>query len=124
LAAQPGGAAKAIEKDRRLATFKNHTALFTELVDWVVEREIPGDFAFDCYFTNAEILTTSTAPARVRRRPEVQPQGLVPRHRDEGERDGQAIGSDDRKLVEIGERKQWYFTKTIHMPASSTQCGS
>lgn len=38
------------------ATFKNHTTLFTELVDWVVDQQIPGDFTFDCYFTNAEIL--------------------------------------------------------------------
>ena len=33
--------------------FKNHTDLFKELVDGVVEQEIPGDFAFDCYFTSA-----------------------------------------------------------------------
>ena len=36
--------------------FKNHTDLFKELVDWVVEREIPGDFAFDGYFSSAESL--------------------------------------------------------------------
>ncbi len=36
--------------------FKNHTHLFKELVDWVVEREIPGDFAFDSYFSSAESL--------------------------------------------------------------------
>ena len=36
--------------------FRNHTVLFLELVDWAVEREIPGDLVFDSYFTNAEIL--------------------------------------------------------------------
>src|SRR5437868_29863 len=36
--------------------FRNHTKLCCELIDWVCERQIPGDFAFDCYFTNAEIL--------------------------------------------------------------------
>ena len=37
-------------------TFHDHTELFCQLVDWVCEREIPGDFTFDCYFTNAEDL--------------------------------------------------------------------
>ena len=36
--------------------FFNHTKLFCQLVDWVCEHEIPGDFTFDSYFTNAEIL--------------------------------------------------------------------
>ena len=37
-------------------TFQDHTQLFCQLVDWVCEREIPGDFVFDSYFTNAENL--------------------------------------------------------------------
>ncbi len=36
--------------------FKSHTALCIELIDWVVEQDIPGDFTFDSYFTAAEIL--------------------------------------------------------------------
>jgi len=36
--------------------FRNHTALCCELIDWVCERQIPGDFAMDSYFTCAEIL--------------------------------------------------------------------
>ena len=36
--------------------FRNHTKLCCELIDWVCQRKIPGDFAFDSYFTNAEIL--------------------------------------------------------------------
>jgi len=34
-------------------TFQDHNQLFCQLVDWVCEREIPGDFVFDCYFTHA-----------------------------------------------------------------------
>ncbi|MBI4551193.1 MAG: hypothetical protein HY710_02910 [Candidatus Latescibacteria bacterium] len=30
--------------------------MFKELVDWVEDHAISGDFAFDCSFTNAEIL--------------------------------------------------------------------
>ena len=36
--------------------FRNHTALCCELIDWVCERDIPGDFTMDCYFTSAEVL--------------------------------------------------------------------
>lgn len=38
------------------APFQTHTELAKGLVDWVVERAIPGDFTFDSYFTNAELL--------------------------------------------------------------------
>ena len=37
--------------------FHSHTDLCIELIDWVIEQAIPGDFTFDSYFTNAEILT-------------------------------------------------------------------
>ena len=37
-------------------TFQDHTVLFCQLVDWVCEREIPGDFTFDSYFTHADNL--------------------------------------------------------------------
>jgi hypothetical protein len=50
-----GGWEAAGEATRQMATFRSHTELFKDLVDWTVEHEIPGDFAFDCYFTNAEI---------------------------------------------------------------------
>jgi hypothetical protein len=33
--------------------FKDHNHLFRELVDWTIEEEIPGVFAFDCWFTHA-----------------------------------------------------------------------
>jgi hypothetical protein len=117
LAAQPGGASAASEKDRRLATFKNHTELFKELVDWVVAREIPGDFAFDCYFTNAEILNHINAQERgyagdLKFNRKVWFRGVEMKASEMA----RLIGSADRKLVEIGARRQWYFTKTIHIP--------
>jgi len=36
--------------------FRNHTKLCCELIDWVCERQVPGGFTMDSYFTNAEIL--------------------------------------------------------------------
>ena len=43
-------------EDKPASPFKNHTHLVKELVDGAVEREIPGDFAFDCYLSSAERL--------------------------------------------------------------------
>ncbi len=36
--------------------FRNHTKLCCDLIDWVCQRRIPGDFTRDSDFTNAEIL--------------------------------------------------------------------
>jgi hypothetical protein len=36
--------------------FKSHTDLTKELVDWVLTHDIPGDFTFDSYFTNAPMM--------------------------------------------------------------------
>ena len=55
LEARPGEFAGASPEEQRLATFKTHTILCNELVDWVVAENIPGTFAFDSYFTNAPI---------------------------------------------------------------------
>jgi hypothetical protein len=105
------------EKLEQLATFKDHTVLFKELVDWVVERAIPGDFAFDCYFTNAAVLNHIHGTKRgyvgdlkVNRKVWFQGRELKA-----VELAGE-IPSASRKRVLIGEKKQWYFTKTIHIP--------
>lgn len=117
LAAREGGAEAASEKDRRLATFKTHRELFKELVEWVVERGIPGDFAFDCYFTNAEILNHINARERgyagdLKFNRKVWFGGVEMKASEMAK----LIGPDDRKMVESGTRRQWYFTKTIHIP--------
>ena len=59
-----GGFAAAPESAQRLATFKSHTVLCCELIDWVVEHQIPGTFAFDSYFTNAPICNHIAGHAR------------------------------------------------------------
>ena len=105
------------EKAERLATFKDHTVLFKELVDWVVARDIPGDFAFDSYFTNAASLNHIQSTERgyvgdLKFNRKVWFKGtelkaaelaaeILPAH---------------RKPVILGAKKQWYFTKTIYIP--------
>ena len=97
--------------------FKHHTNLFEELVDWAVEREIPGDFAFDGYFTSAESLN----PIQGHTRGYV---GDLKSHRKVWFKGAEmkaaewaaGIAPGDRQRVDIGDRKQGYFTRTVRLP--------
>lgn len=114
------------KKDQCVATgekFLDHTALFCELVDWVCQREIPGDFVFDSYFTNAEILNHIHGQQDRFGRPrgyvgdmkfnrklqwrgeEIKAEELA----------GQ-IDAESRKPFFRGRKKQWYFTATLRIP--------
>ena len=96
--------------------FRNHTALCCELIDWVCERDIPGDFAFDCWFTHADNLNHVHGKGRgyvgdlkFNRKVEfmgrtlkaAEVAGLIP--------------LADRKRVRMGDKKQWYFTRTVRI---------
>jgi len=103
--------------------FFDHTKLFRQLVDWVCEREIPGDFTFDSYFTNAETLNHIHG----RRDRFGRPRGYVGdlkfnrkigwkgRELKAEEMAGE-IDPDSRKACHRGRKQQWYFTTTIHIP--------
>lgn len=117
LEARKGGVEAASAKEQRLATFKNHTVLCGELIDWVVEQEIPGTFAFDSYFTNAPICNRIEGHERayvgdLKFNRKVWFRGIEMRV------DAMAaeIPAMARKKVTTGGRLQWYFTKKIWMP--------
>lgn len=117
LDARAGGFDGASPKEQRLATFKNHTVLCGELIDWVVEQQIPGTFAFDSYFTNAPVCNRIDAHNRayvgdLKFNRKVQFRGVEMRV------DAMAaqIPVTARKKITSGNRTQWYFTKTIRMP--------
>ncbi|HEX6827328.1 MAG TPA: transposase, partial [Nitrospiraceae bacterium] len=117
LVAQPGGVTAAPEEEQRLATFKSHTVLCCELVDWVVEHQIPGTFAFDSYFTNAPVCNHIAGQARgyvgdLKFNRKVWFGGV---ELSAAEMAAQ-IPAGDRKKVTRGKRTQWYFTKTIWLP--------
>jgi hypothetical protein len=103
--------------------FVNHTKLAIELIDWVCQRQIPGDFAFDNYFTNAEILNHIHGQTGLDKRPRAYV-GDLKFNRTLLYRGGKLSASDlaasiepeSRKPVQIGERKQWYFTVTLRIP--------
>ena len=97
-------------------SFKSHTELFKELVDWVVLRQIPGDFAFDCYFSSVDSLhhihkRQRGYVAALKSNRKVEFKGRVMTVTEMAS----AIPSEDRKPV-IGKRNQWYFTKTLSLP--------
>lgn len=114
---QGGGFASASLIDQQRATFKNHTELFCELIDWVVAEQIPGDFCFDSYFTNAPALNYINGKERnyvgdLKFNRKVWFRGKEMK----ASQLAQLIDAQSRKLVVIGDDKQWYFTKTIHLP--------
>ena len=97
--------------------FKNHSALFLELADFCIERDIPGTFVFDSYFTNAECLNPLTA----RKRDyvgDLKFNRKVVWNGREMTADAMAasIPFESRKPVEGDGKKQWYFSRSIRIP--------
>lgn len=98
--------------------FKNHTVLCKELVDWVVSQDIPGDFTFDSYFTNADILNHINSYGRnyvgdLKFNRTINVDG----------KDWKAIewvknalGPLCRRKTNVDGKVQWYFTKSIRIP--------
>lgn len=114
---QPGGFAAANPREQQRATFKSHTQLCIELVDWVIAHQIPGDFTYDSYFTNAPILNDVNGKDRnyvgdLKFNRKVWFQGKE-MHASEV---ADLIDDQSRKPVVTEDGKQWYFTKTIHIP--------
>ncbi|AGA25232.1 IS701-like element ISSiac1 family transposase [Singulisphaera acidiphila] len=103
--------------------FRNHTALCCELIDWVCERGIPGDFAMDCYFTNAEVLNHIDGKQDRLGRPHGYVGDLKTNRKLEWKGGilkanelAASIPVEDRKAMRIGDRRQWYFTVTVRIP--------
>ena len=103
--------------------FLDHTVLFCELVDWVCKREIPGDFVFDSYFTNAENLNHIHGKSDRFGRPrgyvgdlksnrKIQWQGREIK----AEEMAGEIDAESRTPFFRGRKKQWYLTTTIRIP--------
>jgi hypothetical protein len=103
--------------------FLDHTQLFCELVDWVCEREIPGEFTFDSYFTNAENLNHIHSKQDQHQRPRAYVGDLKFNRKVEwkgrawrADELAASIPSEDRKELRRGDQRQWCFTCTLHIP--------
>ncbi len=103
--------------------FRDHTALAQELIDWVDQQGIPGTLTFDCYFTNAPILNhihgkqAATGEPRgyvgsLKFNRKLLYRGRLVKATDLAASIAPAV----RKAVQEGERTQWYFTCTLHLP--------
>ena len=104
-------------------TFQDHTQLFCQLVDWVCEREIPGEFTFDSYFTNAENLNhIHSKPGRngqsrayvgdLKFNRKVEWKGKIWRV----DELAASIPPENRKELRRGDQRQWCFTCSLHIP--------
>lgn len=96
--------------------FSSHTDLCLELVDWVIAHQIPGDFAVDSYFTNAETLNHIHTRQRfyvgdLKFNRKVQFKGQTLKASEVAT----LIPARDRKVVESNGKRQYYFTKTVRI---------
>ncbi|MFC1765164.1 IS701 family transposase [Planctomycetota bacterium] len=98
--------------------FRDHNVLFRQLVDWIIGNDIPGDFTFDSWFTHKDNLNHINA---YKGRAYVGDLKLNRKLLYKGaEIKAEALASEipvaDRKVVKVGDKKQWYFTKTLRIP--------
>jgi hypothetical protein len=104
-------------------TFEDHGVLFRQLVDWVCEREIPGDFTFDSYFANAANLNHIHS----RQDRHGQPRAYVgdlkfnrkvwfQGREIKAEELAGTIASTSRKELRRGDQRQWFFTCSVRLP--------
>lgn len=103
--------------------FQSHTTLVCHLIDWVCHHQIPGAFAMDSYFTNAEILNHIHAQTDRFAQPRSYVGDLKSNRKLEWK--GQtlkasalaaSIPARDRKPLWLGEQRQWYFTVSVRIP--------
>ena len=99
--------------------FRSHTDLCIELIDWAVAEGIPGDFTFDSYFTNAEILNHLHGSGRAyvgdlkaNRKISVNGQERIL-----SDWIATDLGPVCRRKITVAGTTQWYFTKSIRLPA-------
>jgi len=103
--------------------FHDHTLLCQELIDWVCQKDIPGTFAFDSYFTNAPIMNHIQGKQQVNGQPRGYVGSLKFNRKLEyrgGEIKASALAATIapaiRKPMQKGDEKQWYFTCTLRIP--------
>jgi hypothetical protein len=100
-----------------LKEFRDHTELCIDLIDDAIERGIPGDFTFDCYFTSAKVLNH----IHERQRNYVGDLKLNRKVVFKGKEAklsevAKTIPADAKKEVRIGEKCYYAFTSRMRIP--------
>jgi DDE superfamily endonuclease len=97
--------------------FKDHTELCIELIDDTVQREIPGDFTFDSYFTSAKVLNHLQSKQRayvgdLKLNRKVVYVGQEQKLQDVARQMPWAA----KKPIRVGTRQYGYFSKQMRIP--------
>ena len=96
--------------------FQDHSVLFQQLVDWVAERNIPGDFTFDCWFTHADNLNHINAHKRAYVGDLKFNRKVIFCGKElKAEELAAQISAEDRKPLDIDATRRWYFTRRIRI---------
>ncbi len=104
-------------------TFQDHGVLFRRLIDWVCEREIPGYFTFDSYFSGAENLNhihgkqndqgesrAYVGDLKTNRKLEIRGRSI------RADEFASSIHREQRQELRRGDNRQWYYTCTVRLP--------
>lgn len=104
-------------------TFEDHGALFRQLVDWACQRDIPGDFTFDSYFSSAANLNhvhehknshgesrAYVGALKTNRNLEVRGRSV------RVDVWAAEISREHRRELRRGDDRQWYYTTTVRLP--------
>jgi DDE superfamily endonuclease len=103
--------------------FQDHTSLCLELIDWACDKDIPGAFVMDSYFTNAPVLNH----IRGKKLADGQPRAYVGslKFNRKVEYKGRTLKAAElaaeipvaaRKPVPRGDKTQWSFTCVLRLP--------
>jgi hypothetical protein len=97
--------------------FVDHTKLCIKLIDDAIEREIPGDFTLDSYFTNAEVLNHIDAKGRayvgdLKLNRKVAYLGVEQKLSEVAAQ----IPSEAKKPIKVGEKTYWYYSRRLRIP--------
>lgn len=103
--------------------FEDHGVLFRQLVDCTCERDIPGDFTFDSYFTSAANLNHIHEKQNSRGESRAYVGDLKTNRKLEVR--GKSIRVDElagevprekRRELRRGDQRQWFYTTTVRIP--------
>jgi hypothetical protein len=104
-------------------TFESHGVLFRQLIDWVCQRNIPGDFTFASYFSSAENLNHIHAQQDHHGRSRAYIGDLKCNRKVwykgrelKADELAASIPRETRKELRRGDGRQWYFTCTVRLP--------
>ncbi len=103
--------------------FEDHSVLFRDLVNWVCERQIPGAFTFDSFFSSIANLNhihsqknargearAYVGDLKINRKLEIRGKSI------RVDEFATSITREQRREIRRGDARQWFFTTTVRLP--------